>query len=389
MWIEAHLLQNFSPSNLNRDDTGSPKDCEFGGYRRARLSSQCQKKAIRDAFRGRELLPAEHVAVRTSRAAAAIAERLTERGRAAEEAENVAATALRQLGFGLKEGRTDYLLFLGRDEIAAMADVCLEHWDRLAGRADEGQGRKPKKTQDGDALPKEVKTALLAALDGRRAADVALFGRMLADLPERGREGACQMAHALSTNAMDLEFDYFTAVDDLKGPEEDAGAGMIGTVEFTSACFYRYAGVDLRTLRQNLGGDDALAAATVRAFLVALATAIPTGKQHSFAAHNLPSLLLTVARSEAPRSLANAFVRPVSTRDGGGSDLVGNSIGALDGYWGRLEAMYGDGGLAAAACLIDEGYADRLDRLGGFQTATLDETIDRVVAAAGLPGRAA
>ncbi|MGH2353252.1 MAG: type I-E CRISPR-associated protein Cas7/Cse4/CasC, partial [Chloroflexota bacterium] len=31
MIIELHLMQNFAPSNLNRDDTGQPKDCEFGG----------------------------------------------------------------------------------------------------------------------------------------------------------------------------------------------------------------------------------------------------------------------------------------------------------------------------------------------------------------------
>ena len=41
MFVEIHILQNFAPSNLNRDDTGMPKDCEFGGYRRARISSQC------------------------------------------------------------------------------------------------------------------------------------------------------------------------------------------------------------------------------------------------------------------------------------------------------------------------------------------------------------
>jgi len=49
--IETHLIQNFAPSCLNRDDTNSPKDCEFGGVRRARISSQCIKKSIRDFFK--------------------------------------------------------------------------------------------------------------------------------------------------------------------------------------------------------------------------------------------------------------------------------------------------------------------------------------------------
>ncbi|MHA1369256.1 MAG: type I-E CRISPR-associated protein Cas7/Cse4/CasC, partial [Promethearchaeota archaeon] len=29
------MLQNHAPSNLNRDDTGSPKSCIFGGYQRS------------------------------------------------------------------------------------------------------------------------------------------------------------------------------------------------------------------------------------------------------------------------------------------------------------------------------------------------------------------
>ena len=47
MFVELHILQNFAPSNLNRDDTNAPKDCEFGGFRRARISSQCIKRSIR------------------------------------------------------------------------------------------------------------------------------------------------------------------------------------------------------------------------------------------------------------------------------------------------------------------------------------------------------
>ncbi|MGH8629686.1 MAG: type I-E CRISPR-associated protein Cas7/Cse4/CasC, partial [Burkholderiales bacterium] len=47
MYIELHFLQNFAPSNLNRDDTNNPKDTDFGGVRRLRISSQCLKRTIR------------------------------------------------------------------------------------------------------------------------------------------------------------------------------------------------------------------------------------------------------------------------------------------------------------------------------------------------------
>ncbi|MBK8958601.1 MAG: type I-E CRISPR-associated protein Cas7/Cse4/CasC [Proteobacteria bacterium] len=45
--VEIHVPgQNYAPSNLNRDDTGAPKDALFGGIRRGRVSSQCSKRAV-------------------------------------------------------------------------------------------------------------------------------------------------------------------------------------------------------------------------------------------------------------------------------------------------------------------------------------------------------
>ena len=45
--IELHILQSFPVSCLNRDDVGAPKTAIFGGVTRARISSQCLKRAIR------------------------------------------------------------------------------------------------------------------------------------------------------------------------------------------------------------------------------------------------------------------------------------------------------------------------------------------------------
>ena len=53
-------------------------------------------------------------------------------------------------------------------------------------------------------------------------------------------------------DAVAMEMDFYTAVDDLK-PEEDSGAGMLGVVEFNSSCFYRYAVLDYRSLQEMLG----------------------------------------------------------------------------------------------------------------------------------------
>src|SRR5262249_17743101 len=134
--------------------------------------------------------------------------------------------------------------------------------------ADKGKKKtaKEKKKEARQAVPPELTAAAQGLLDGGKAADLGLFGRMLADLPDPNIDAACQMAHALSTNKVNVEFDFYTAVDDLK-PEDTAGADMMGTVEFNSSCFYRYVNIDLEQLRINLQGDDDLARKTVGALL--------------------------------------------------------------------------------------------------------------------------
>jgi len=348
MFLELHILQNFAPSNLNRDDTNSPKSCEFGGYPRARISSQCLKRAIRTYFKDGSLLPPSDLAVRTKRLLEELTRRLEGAGRDPEQARSVVITALAGVGFKVvEEDKTQYLLFLGEREIARIADACLQNWDSLAAIAPVepgGTAKQAKKTAK-DQVPAEVAKTLNRGLDGGKAADLALFGRMLADRPELNVDAACQVAHALSTNRVATDFDFYTAVDDLK-PEDTAGADMLGTVEFNSACFYRYSNLDLDQLRQNLSGDRELASSAVAAFVEAAVRAVPTGKQNSMAAHNPPSLILATLSHAHPQNLANAFVDPVRPTDQG--DLVHNSIRTLDQYWERLAKMYGAADLEGA-----------------------------------------
>ncbi len=265
--LEVHILQTVAPSNLNRDDTGSPKDALFGGFRRARISSQAQKRAVRVAFRDWPLLSEEERAVRTKRLVEELLRRLA--GVEEELARRVIENALNALGFGVKEGRTEYLLFLGNRELDALAQGIRENLEALSG---EVKGKKKAE------VPPELKKALERVLDGGKAVDLALFGRMLADRPELGVDAAAQVAHALSTHKVDREFDFYTAVDDLN-PKEDTGAGMMGDVEFYSATLYRYAVVDLDRLVENLQGDKELALKGVLAFLEAFALTLPRGSR--------------------------------------------------------------------------------------------------------------
>lgn len=331
-FLEFHLIQNFAPSNLNRDDTGAPKDALFGGHRRARVSSQCFKRAVRQAADVLALLPEANRAVRTKKLKDLLLQRLP--GRPGDEAATKVEAVLASAGLKLKEdGKTEYLLFLGEGEVAALATLIDQHWDEVVVTA-EKKGKKDAKSGAVADLGKKVKTLL----DGAKAVDVALFGRMLADLPSVNRDAACQVAHAISTHRVEREFDYFTAVDDM-GEAEETGAGMIGQVEFNSATFYRYAVLDLHKLLSNLQNDRELALTAVFAFTQAMARAVPSGKQNSFAAHNPPEFIGVCLRHGAPINLANAFETPVTPRRD--AALSAQSVHALAKKEGELSAVYG------------------------------------------------
>lgn len=135
---------------------------------------------------------------------------------------------------------------------------------------------------------------------------------MVADATDLNVDAAAQVAHAISVHGVETEFDYFTAVDDHKAAddEEDAGAGMIGTVEFNSSTLYRYATIDVDRLQENLGNTDATRKA-VEAFIDAFSTSMPTGKQNTFANRTLPEAIVVSVRERQSINLAGAFEVPV------------------------------------------------------------------------------
>jgi CRISPR system Cascade subunit CasC len=350
MFLELHLLQNFSPSSLNRDDVGAPKECTFGGHRRARISSQCLKRAVRERFG--QLLPDVDRARRTRRAVAAVLVPGLERlGHGPEAARQVAERALAAVNLRLDEqAQTQYLLFVAHSELDALVEICHRYFAALA--ADPGQPVKPSKRGARAGIPEEVRERVAALLDGGKAADLALFGRMIADLPSKNIDGAAQVAHAISTHRVSPEFDYFTAIDDLS-PKENLGAAMVGMQEFNSGCFYRYANLDLEQLRVNLKGDGALALRSAEGFVRASIEAVPSGKQHGSAAQNPPSFVMAVVRQSGLWSLANAFLDPVIPVQG--SDLMAKSVERLAAYWKGLATMYGTNSIAAAGFVSIEG----------------------------------
>lgn len=380
--VEIHALQNHAPSNLNRDDTGAPKDAFFGGTRRARISSQCLKRSIRQHFSGlvqQNTLQAEDVAFRTKRVLDALSNSLIAMGRPEAEATEKARLALAAMELSVKEdGKSEYLLFLGQREISGIAQIIDQKWDSVtATEAPSADGKKPGKAkkQAAQSADPELKKALDKVFDGGKAVDVALFGRMLADMPSKNQNAACQVAHAISTHAVEREFDFYTAVDDFK-PEDNAGADMMGTVEFNSACFYRYAVVDWEALVANLQDDKELAGKGLRAFLEGFVVAVPTGKQNTFAAHNPPEfVMVSVRRSCAPRNLANAFETSIRVKKD--ESLTRKSAEELSKKAKALQTAFGGDGDNFVLNLID-AQCDGLGTVVPGLKDLLDKTLSSV-----------
>ncbi len=330
--IELHIIQSFPVSCLNRDDVGSPKTAVFGGVNRARLSSQSLKRAIREYAQDHHP-DARFGGERTKLIVEPLAEALKKHGIedsgvAAEHAEKIADKLAKLDGKPGKDGsslQVGTLTFLAPSEIDAIGR-------EVAALVNEN----PKANEYEKKLDKFCKSAGL--VDG---ADIALFGRMAASMPSLTLEGAAMFSHALSTHKSDNDLDFYSAVDERKPKEEDAGAGMIGTLEFSSAVYYRYAAVNL----DLLADADHLGRLTlderqkvVNAFIRATLMAVPGARKNSMNANTLPGCVLGLFKSEGqPVQLVNAFQNPVNLRAG----LMEASIEAMKSHHDRLKETWG------------------------------------------------
>lgn len=342
-FVQFHLLTAYPPANLNRDDSGRPKTATFGGVERLRISSQSLKRAWRTSSVFFDHL-GERVGKRTQRLGADVRKRLLDGGMEAEKAEEV-ARAIAEC-FGKLEDRKDKT----RDStlIKQLAFIAPEERERafeLADKALAGEKIKP--------APED----LLVRTD--TAADIAMFGRMLADNPAFNREAAVQVGHAISTHRVTVEDDYYVAVDDLKNAadREDAGTSFIGVQEYAAGVFYVYICVDCDLLVRNLGGNRDLARDALAALVECAAQVAPTGKQASFASRARASFGLAEKGVQQPRTLAAAFLRPITARDGE-SDLVDESIKALEAFRRNLDTVYGQNVDASARFVATASAAE-------------------------------
>ena len=280
LYVDFHILQTVPPSCINRDDTGSPKTAVYGGVLRARVSSQAWKHAMRAAFAENAQLD---VGKRTKKAAELVKEQILVLDPEQKKADKMAKEALKYVGIKSDDKKgTDALIFISSAQAKALAELVV----------------------GGCTKDEEYEEALIE----NPSADMVLFGRMVAQKASLKYDAAAQVAHSISTHAVQNEYDYFTAADDCQA-EDNAGAGHLGTVEYNSSTLYRYATVNVMELAGQLGA--AQTAETVRAFGEAFLFSMPTGKQNTFANRTLPDAVYVTLREDQPVNLCGAFERAV------------------------------------------------------------------------------
>ena len=346
-FLQVHSLHSYPAALINRDDSGLAKRMPFGNAIRTRISSQCLKRHWRTAEHDFAIRHAtsDGLAIRSRN----IVERrviapLRDAKRAHAEVLNAIEAAFNVGVYGdsgtAKRGRQP--LLLGLPEVAYLhtraADILSAHPDdaKAAGdaakqlfQARAGEGANFRSFREQATLP--------GGIEG------ALFGRMVTSDPGANIDAAVHVAHAFTVHQEESESDYFSVVDDLQEDDEDAGAAHIGDMELTAGLFYGYVVIDLPGLVSNLEGCEAndwidadreLAADVVERLVHLIATVSPGAKRGSTAPYSYAELMLVEAGSRQPRSLANAFRRPVAPQ-------LADAASALVAQLDRVDAAYG------------------------------------------------
>ncbi|MFC9341539.1 type I-E CRISPR-associated protein Cas7/Cse4/CasC [Streptomyces sp. NPDC057020] len=325
-FIDLHILQPVPASLLNRGEDNEPKSMILGGVMRSMVSPQAWKRVIR--------LNMEHEldehAVRTRNLPLKVAEALTEAGWPNDLAAFAGAQIVRSASTsGLKietgqKGITSALLYMRRDSLDQLTDLCQEHRHNLeeglathqtAAAATKQDQKKPDKKQD--STPALLPTREVAAIIKQRTATINLFGRMLAEITDAGIDGAVQIAPAFTVHQSDPQPDYFTAVEDWSLPGQ-TGSAHLQTGFFTTGVLYRYTTLNLTELTTNLDGDHKQALHLLRMYARTFIESLPQAKRTSSAPHTLPHLVHYTVRDRRPVSYAAAFDRPVRPAPGGG-----------------------------------------------------------------------
>lgn len=343
--IELHILQSFPVSCLNRDDVGAPKTAYFGGCQRARVSSQAWKRPIRTM--AKENAPNLFAGKRTRFVIRSLKRIYQENGLDNFTAQYLSVTTASSLGKldDPEKGNVKTLLYFSPQELESITSDILnsDYTKYIQILIDKKNKKKEHETAEKKLKKITDKAAIKLKAPAKDNADIAIFGRMVASensqIKQLILEGAGMFSHALSTHSVANEIDFFSAVDD-NNTTEDEGAGHLGTLEYNSACYYRYVGLNVDMLKDkqhlaHFNNDEFYQ--VVENFLRSAIVAVPTARKNSMFAFNPPVYVLGLKRIGQPLSLVNAFEKPVKKSFNG---YVGESIERMKKQWETLAKTY-------------------------------------------------
>ena len=338
MKVGIHMLTPYPPSNPNRDELGSPKTAVVGGVLRQRISSQSLKRSWRLSDVMKQLDAS--TSTRTRQLGQEVLNKMLTGKMEKKEAEKAARAILE--AFGKEEKKkpfhTSEVVIFGQEEwdaVMHLTDTCIT------------ESRQPTKDEV-KGLPRNTASV-----------DVAMFGRMRAAQPKLNTDAAVSVSHAMTANKVNIEADFWTAVDDLNRHEEDAGAGGMGEREYGSGVYYIYTVVDLDNLTSNLGNNRDLALQTTQALLKAMATITPSGHLTSFANQTMASYIrVEIGDAICGNLMLPAFEEPVPTTKGAimalreAADAFSSAYG-LNGNVGEMSIPDKQGSLSEVLAIIN------------------------------------
>ncbi len=347
-FLQIHTLHSYPAALLNRDDSGLAKRMPFGDAVRTRISSQCLKRHWRTAedefslknidgftgsFRTRNAISLGVMAPLKLRNAAS--EKVMQAIENAFQENVYSGSGTQPLLLGLPE--VEYL----REKAAA---ICNDHPD------DEKAAGEAAKLLFSTQLRNEERGNFRAFRDQTKFPGgliSALFGRMVTSDTAANVDAAVHVAHTFTVHGEESEMDFWAAVEDLPKEEDGPGAAHLNDMELTAGLFYGYVVIDVPGLVSNLEGchadtwgnaDRELAGQVVHNLIHLIATVSPGAKLGSTAPYACADLILVEAGSRQPRSLANAFRKPVRAQVEAATAALSDHLAKLDAAYGAKEA---------------------------------------------------
>lgn len=384
MFLQVHFLTSYHATLLNRDDVGLAKRISFGGYPRLRVSSQCQKRHWREWMINHTGLPrgfrTRHFFDRI------VKRRLVEEGLN----EELAHALILHLGThvlasaGGKKALDEETLAMKQPVLFGKPEA--DYFVGLIKEAAQTNDEKSAKEWLDDTLKKSKANfkAMLrqAGIDEPAAGfEGALFGRFVTSDILTRVDAPVHVAHAFTTHALDTEVDYFTVVDDLA--EDETGAAHANEMELGGGVYYGYVAVDIPLLISNLTGcapeewksqDKQDAHKLLDLLIHATAQVTPGAKLGATAPYARAECVVIEVGEAQPRSLANAFLKPISNKKNTDETIMAQSIRAMGDYLTGLEAMYGPDNGKILVATTPQNTWPRSEEIVSLQKA-IDESL--------------